>query len=305
MADCALPFYLPLQLESWHGLVLIKSEPSANFRFEFASARPWRTWLDALVNDPQRLPEARVLKTSKSVEVLETRLPLAPGSPPLKVICKQSKSSGIKDSLLGFLRPSPARNNFEKAQYLKRHHVGTALPLAFLENRKAKSSWLITEFLEDVVDLDSYVLTRLSRSELLIERHRRNAIIASIANLFRGLEKAGLYHRDMKASNILLAHTSNPTLPRRCCIVDLDGLKKRRPWRSKWKPIVRLAASLLQYPAITATDYARFLRDYMTECIQDRSAWRTHFHRLRKQAARYAQAAHKRKSNKLDGFSGS
>jgi hypothetical protein len=303
MGDNA-PLYSPLKLDGWKGLVLIKSGSSLGPQIDFASTEPWHTWLGMLVNDPGRLSEARVLKTSKTVEVLEVRVPLIPGSRPFKVICKQSKVNGIKDSLIGFWRPSAASRNFNKAQALQSHNIVTALPLAFMENRTARLSWLVTGFLEDVIDLDAYALTILSRAGAMVRRDRRNKIITSIGNLFLGLESAGLYHRDMKASNILLANAVNSTKPPRACIVDLDGLEKSRPWRSKWKPIVRLAASLLQYPAVTRADYARFLREYLVAGGEERRAWRTHYHRLRKQAARYAQAAQKRKSKKLDGFTG-
>ncbi len=305
MADSAIPSYVPFNLRKWNGLVLIKSGPLAGKPIQFSTPEAWRTWLETLVTDSHRLPEAKVLKTSKTVEVLHAQLPLVSGNPPGRVICKQAKTITFKDLLLRFIRASAARRNFNMAQALQRHNIATALPLAFLENPTTGSSWLVTEFLEDVVDLDAYVLMVLSRSTPMMKRCRRNVIIASIANLFRSLERAGFYHRDMKASNILLAHTADSMAAPESCIVDLDGLEKRRPWRSAWKPIVRLAASLLQYPAVTRTDYIRFLREYSGASGQDRSTWRSHYHRLRKQAARYARAAQRRKSNKLDGFSGS
>ncbi len=294
--------YVNIELDGWRGLVLINSRPSARNRLEMENADPWRAWLTMLVQNVQKLPEAKVLKTSDTVEVLEAQFPRNADERPLHVVCKHTKSRGIKDAITGFARTSAARRAFGRALLVQTAGIETAQPLAYLERKFPRTSWLITEYLEGVVDLDAYVLTCLSRVETRGDRARRNAIVHALVDLYQGFKSADLYHRDMKASNILLANTQGDSP--RACIVDLDGLEPTRLWRSEWKPIVRLAASLLQYPAVTRTDYARFLRDYLIAGGEDRRAWQTHFLRLRKQAARYAQAAHKRKSNKLEGFTG-
>lgn len=303
-----LPRYAVISIgDGWKGVALSSSCPSdvCGNVIVAPSIEQWRDWLGMLAHDSRQLSGVRVLKTSETVEVLETQLPRKSNADkPLRVICKQTKLRGVKDALFGFARPSATRHNFERARELQNAGIGTALPLAYLERKSPRSSWLITEFLDGVIDLDAYVLTVLSRAGAADNRDRRNAVLRALAELFRGLERASLYHRDMKASNILLVHANKPGVKPCACIVDLDGLATHRPWRSAWKPIVRLAASLLQYPAVSRADYARFLRDYLIAGGQYRFAWRTHFPRLRKQAARYAQAAHRRKSNKLDGFTG-
>ncbi len=304
MNDTQEPLYLAVDVENWKGEVLVQPAGEAGLPIHPNLGKRWREWLSSLINHPHSLPGVRVLKTSKTVEVLEARLALRDNETPVRVICKQVKIRGAKDALAGLFRRSSARRNFERASRLQKAGIGTATPLAWLERRSPRTSWLITEFLDDVIDLDAYVLTVLSRSTAGTDRALRNAIVRSLVEMFRGLQWGGLYHRDMKASNVLLANAGSKDNPPRVCIVDLDGLSTHRPWRSYWKPIVRLAASLLQYPAVTRTDYARFLREYLMEFGADRRAWRTHFTRLRKQAARYSQAAHKRKSDKLDGFSG-
>ena len=303
-----LPRYVRISIgDGWSGLALSSSYPtdSSENAIVAPSIEQWREWLDLLVQDRRRLPGARVLKTSESVEVIETQLPpRGDADKAVRVICKQTRLHGAWDAMVGFVRPSAARRNFERAQALHKAGIGTALPLAYLERRSSRASWLITEFLDGVMDLDAYVLTILSRAGSAENRTRRDVVIRAVAGLFCGLERAGLYHRDMKASNILLVHAGEQARSPRACIVDLDGLAAFRAWRSAWKPIVRLAASLLQYPAVTRTDYLRFLREYCSEIGQECCDWRTHLGRLRKQAARYAQAAQKRKSNKLDGFTG-
>lgn len=263
----------------------------------------WREWLEVLIRDHRKMPGLKVLKTSETVEVLEAQLPCEnEDEKPLRVVCKQSKVRGVKDRMAAAFRGSAARRNFDRASMLQSRGICTATPLAYVERHSPCTSWLVTEFLDGLIDLDAYVLTVLSRGGA--ERSRRISIIRCVAGLFGRLKWAGLYHSDMKASNILLANTGDPTVPPQAYLVDLDGLAPLRPWRSAWKPVVRLAASLMQYPSVRGTDYARFLREYMVAAGQDGRAWRSHFQRLRKQAARYARAASSRKHNKLDGYSG-
>ena len=292
------PEYASFSLGEWTGLTLMRGACAGT---PAAPPIEWK-WLERLVSDRGTLPGLRILKTSETVDIFEVRLPRGLDQDPLRVICKQTNTRGVKDGLAGLVRPSAARRNFERAKALQSARIGTALPLAYLERKSPRASWLITEYLEGVVDLDAYVLTVLSRSSTAIRQDRRVAIISALVGLCRGLERAGLYHRDLKASNILLANVQLD--PPRVFIVDLDGLNPTRPWRSAWKPMTRLAASLLQYSGVSSADYARFLREYLVADGQSSRAWRSHFHRLRKQAARYSQAAQNRKTKKLDGYAG-
>lgn len=293
------PYHAPIAFDGWTGRVLTQRCPSnvTDNKIEAPSAQTWREWLGMLVSRGTAMHGCKILKTSDSVHVIQTHLPGDGPSPGLAVVGKQSCSH----SLLDTLRPSPARRNFDRGLRLRAAGIATALPLAYLECRSPRGSWLITEYLDRVVDLDSFVLTILTRSDSSLTHARRSDFVKSIAALFRGLELAGLYHRDMKASNILLTLDSKGGAPR-ACIVDLDGLSPRRPWRSRWRPLTRLAASLFQYRMVNATDYARFLKSYLTAGGEDVSQWKTNFQRLRKEAARYSQAAQKRKRNKLDGY---
>lgn len=293
------PHHAPMAFDGWTGRVLTVRCPSGvtNHTIEPPSAEAWRDWLGMLVSRGTAMAECKILKTSDSVHVIHTHLPGDGMSRGLAVVAKQSRSHSPLDSL----RPSPARRNFDRGLRLRAAGIATALPLAYLECRSPRGSWLITEYLDRVVDLDSFVLTILTRSDSSLTHAHRSAILKSIAALFRGLERAGLYHRDMKASNILLTLDSKDGAPR-ACIVDLDGLSPRRPWRSRWKPLTRLAASLLQYRVVNATDYTRFLKSYLAAGGEDDSQWRTDFQRMRKDAARYSQAAQKRKRNKLDRY---
>jgi hypothetical protein len=214
------------------------------------------------------------------------------------VVAKRSHGRSFFDRL----QPSAARRNFERARRLRDAGIATAAPLACLERSSPPAAWLVTEFLDPVVDLDTLALTVLTRSNGGWSRHRRNGLIRKAAGLFCDLERAGLYHRDLKASNILVAPGEGDD-SLKACIVDLDGLAWWWPWRSRWKPVTRLAASLLPYKSVTRGDHVRFLRAYLAARGDDPARGLDGVRRMRRKAARYARAARKRKSNKLDGYS--
>jgi hypothetical protein len=89
-------------------------------------------------------------------------------------------------------------------------------------------------------------------------------------------------------------------------LVDLDGLHPRRWWdrRRRWQPLIRLGASLRDYPGLTRTDFARFLHRYLSQIGRPKAEWKTHFRRLTRDATEYAQRSQLRKTHKLDGFTG-
>lgn len=291
--------HTPIHIDDWSGVVL--SSPCVSDVTRRAIPEPtvsgWTQWLRLLIEKQAGIPGGKVLKTSNNVEVVQAYLPANDDNIAVSVVAKQIRTGSILDSL----RSTPAKRNFDRGLRLRDSGIATALPLALLEKRSPRASWLITEFLDTVMDLDTLVLRELSRLDTRWDRKRRSGLARALAQVFHNLECAGLYHRDMKASNILITQGSDNELPR-ACIVDLDGLARMWPWRSRWKPLVRFAASLLQYESVTTTDYARFLKEYLSVRGEDPASWPAHFRRLRKQAARYSQAARSRKIDKLDRF---
>ncbi len=284
--------------EGWSGRVLVEcAGPWAPILLPAVSAG--RDWLEQLVRDRASLSGYRVLKYSSTAEVAEALGPWN-GAPEagssMRVVCRRGLAEGWER-----LRATRPRRNFARAMTLLRCGVGTARPLALIERRRSRESWLVTEFLSDMMDLDQMVL-RLSSMPPAQIRSVKGSLIESVASLLAALDRAGLTHRDMKASNILISQDSDAE-PFGARIVDLDGLHRRR-WGKRRQPLVRLAASVLDAPSLTQSDFLRFLRQYLALTSPARDDWKSLFRRSARQARQYAERSTRRKGGKLDGYTG-
>jgi serine/threonine protein kinase len=134
----------------------------------------------------------------------------------------------------------------------------------------------------------------------------KTRVIACVSNLLARLRDAGLHHRDLKASNILLSGINAADAECRPVILDLDGLRlwTLRQTAAERFRLTRLAASLLQYKSITCADYARFLRSYLRASQRTDNGWRWWFREISRRASNYNRKAQGRKPDKLDGYTG-
>jgi hypothetical protein len=220
------------------------------------------------------------------------------------VACKHTWETGKWARLLRACRSGALHRQRTRAEALLRCGINTAQPLAIIERRTTGEAWLTTAFITGLVDLDEVALTRLAQFEAPRQRQVKSSLLAAVVDLCARLETDGLYHRDLKASNILLADWAGRDGPVRPYLVDLDGVLRRSRWRAarRWRPLVRLAASLADYTSITRTDYARFLKAYLAVSGAPSEDWKPRFRTLGKRIDQYVRRARLRKTDKLDGF---
>ncbi len=290
-----------------------------------SAARPlptvqqWETLLHQLTTDPTGLPGHTLLKYSRNGEVFRAKLAADDGA--IDVICKQSRVRAFYQRLGSAFVGSREHRNFDRALTLLEAGINTAVPLAVIQRRRPRrEAWLVTEFVPDLVDLDQVVLRLLPRLKCRRARRAKDTIIEAIADLLGRMERCGLTHRDLKASNILLNHWDGAAGPAAVWLVDLDGLGRRRFLQradvvnhrgrprglkpAARQPAARLAASLLSYTTVTRSDYCRFLQAYLVRTGSPPEAWKKHFRRLSRQASDYVRRARLRKAHKLDGYAG-
>ena len=263
----------------------------------------WREFLLDLIRDSAGPPGCEVLKWGMDGQVLRGWIAMMGVG--RQVICRQHRPAGGLKRIAGLFRSTPERKLLERAAWLLEAGIATARPLALLERGGFdKAGWLITDEVPDAVDLDQFVLTILPRLEPGDRRNAKRALGAALATLLEQLERRGLYHRDLKASNILLTDWCD-VARLRLWIVDLEGLRRRGWWGGRrWQPVVRLAASLLDYATITRSDFGRFLRVYLDRAGIPKTQWRARFGELGRKARVYREAARRRKQGKLDGYLG-
>ncbi|MFQ5494940.1 MAG: lipopolysaccharide kinase InaA family protein [Phycisphaerae bacterium] len=264
----------------------------------------WLPVLRQLITDASALPGRAVLKSSRDVRVIRAEVPCGQGL--LPIICKQTRARGLRRRAARRLQGSRERRNFARAVTLLGAGIRTPLPLALIERRSPSSAWLITHFVADLVDLDEMALRVLPQLEPAFSRAIKETATDAVVDLFDTLERHRLFHRDLKASNILLADLDHRARRAAAWIVDLDGLRRcvhLSPAR-RWQPLMRLGASLLDADTITRADHLRFLRRYLRRTRRPKSEWKAAFRRLAARAGRYRGRSARRKTHKLDGFTG-
>ncbi len=246
-----------------------------------------------------------MLKRSTSAQVFRTRLCVR--SRPLDVVCKQSCAQGGLRDVLARFRVSRERRTFDRGLALLRAGICTALPLAVLERRRPrKESWLITEALPGTADLErvcSGLLWELDPDRFVSVKR---LLAANLAALCRRMAARHVYHRDFKASNVLISDWDSDTTGPQPWLVDLDGIRigSGPDVSAEWRGIIRLAASLTESTAVTRTDRLRFLKAYLADRPNDRKRWKDHWRQLARGAARYLQRARGRKKGKIDAYTG-
>ncbi len=306
------PIRLP---DGWRGIVLTQCHGmapkdavqtgEARFRPNLPSPDRWHAFFAQITADPTALPGYTSLKYSGHSEVFKARLDSPRGS--LDLIVKRTRARGLRRRLAHALRPSRERRNFSRALMLLEAGINTGVPMAVLgRGWPRREAWFIAEFVPDLVDLDQVVLRLLPQ----LERHRihqiKAAIIEAIVDLLERMDGHNVSYRDLKASNIMLENVGGTGGPPSVWLVDLDGLHRPRSSSTvlRWRAVARLAASLLSYTSVTRTDYARFLKTYLARRGEPATSWRETFHELSRRATDYVRRARRRKTHKLDGYTG-
>lgn len=277
----------PIELPGgWSGKVLTGG-PLSNI-----SVGTWREALSHLISGANT-DGRTTLKRSKTTDLFRVRMEL--GSTSIEVVCKHVLARGR----------SRTTRQWDCATHLARLKINTALPLACIERTTpTREAWMITQAIPDVVDLERIAAGLLNELEPAHARKVKRTLTERVASLCRAIEAAGLYHRDFKASNILV---SDWDAAAQLWLVDLDGIHRRRFYHrdAPWRAIMRLAASVAGCHALTRTDSLRFLRTYLETTDSHADQWKHHWRRLQRAVADYNRRSQARKRGKIDGFNGS
>lgn len=167
---------------------------------------------------------------------------------------------------LGFLVfASPAIRSFRGALLLQEKGISTAAPLAAVEPRSwpgLGTSYYFAETVDDGRTL--YVLLeelqKKCRSGMSTLERRR--FLRDLSAFFCRVHSSGIYHRDLKGSNILARNGNGENFE--FVLIDLDGVRRSRifSWRKRINNLVQICRSR----HLSYRDKVFFLVNYSRRC---------------------------------------
>jgi tRNA A-37 threonylcarbamoyl transferase component Bud32 len=222
----------------------------------------------ALLREPDApfdCQSATLLKQSPSSHVACVEMRVAGARVP--VIYKRFNCSKPLDTLRATMHHSPALRAWHAGHGLIIRRIPTARPLAIMERivtPLVRETYLITQFIPQSQCLRDY-LNQLTTSLTPCERQARiRPLIVRLASVVRAMHDRNISHRDMKASNFLVAPGQSTSDGPDVYLIDLAGVLiwRNMPQERRLQNLSRMLVSLQSSAAFTRTDFLRFLFAY-------------------------------------------
>jgi hypothetical protein len=221
------------------------------------------------------------MKTSATTTVCRVHLPTEDGQH-LDVVCKRSRSRQRRRRLFSIFRTSRPMRTWRRAHMLLDRQISTARPLAVVERRRfglLLDSVIFTEFLRGAVNLENLLTVHMRGQDNRQAYRIKSQVSAALVAFLVRLRGVGLFHRDLKALNVIVQWDRTTGEPPRISLVDLDGIKPT--WMSLdggWKHmLMRLNVSVDAFRRVHRTDRLRLLKTFLkasSKPIPWKQAWR-------------------------------
>lgn len=219
--------------------------------------------LRAVLENPDAVfaqPGTRVLKDGKTSTVAAFELPSPAG--PVPVVLKRVNVRTAAEPLKNFVRRSAVVRSWVNGHTLRDRSLPTPRPLAVFQRYRRglpTEGYLLTEVVPAAVPLDA--------APGCVPR----GVLVDLARTLRAMHDRGVSHRDLKASNVLLANGRDPVL------IDLVGVRTVAAVgvARRAKELARLNASFLAAPAVTRAERLRFLRAYLAAGPAFQVGWKS------------------------------
>jgi tRNA A-37 threonylcarbamoyl transferase component Bud32 len=232
---------------------------------------------ETLMRLPELLlhPACKTIKSEKKIKVV--RLPLRIGRTITSVYVKQHNALFFRHRLGSLFCASAALRALSGAATLLQEGYATARPIAAVEYRRrgilVKSFYLAEEI------AGARTITNYWREHVLslkgMERHlKRWTVLRALAGLLKSLHAKGIYHNDLKASNILVRDKGAST-DVVFSLIDLQGVKKcfHVSQRRRIKNLAQLNRTLGNY--LSRTERLFFIKSYGGDQSYDRNKKRS------------------------------
>ncbi len=213
-----------------------------------------------LAQDPEKLfsdKDSTIIKDSTTTSCLVFKPMGFEGS----VFLKRFNVKGYFHILKNIFRNSRGKRVWKTANILIKNHIPTPEPLLFLEEKKSGitfKSYFFSRFLTSTTTLDRYISTTF----IQLDAGRQSDIISMAASQIRFMHDNGIYHRDLKAKNILISTQPDNTI--KLFFTDLDSAQilKNIAFKKMARDIARLNCSFLDTTVVTKKHRLWFIRQY-------------------------------------------
>ena len=235
----------------------------------------------ALLRDPDapfRVASAEVLKDSPSSDVV--CLPMTIGDTRAPEIYKRFNCPKRLDALRATLHHSPALRAWHAGHGLLIRRIPTPRPLAVIERLHGpfvRESYLITQAIPGATSLKDYLEEIVARLSPVARRHRIRWLLAELGRFLRQMHERNISHRDMKASNFLLAPADPVVETPMIYLIDLAGVQIWRtlPASRRVQNLTRVVTSLQSYSLLSRADFLRLLCAYQPGALRHRERWKS------------------------------
>jgi len=221
--------------------------------------------LDLLYNPDRAFsePVSTIIKDSHTTS--SCFMPLQIAGEKFELYIKRYNYQNIFYALKNLFRTSRGKRVWKVANGFVLRTIPIPLPIAFLEQRKGgvlTKSFFITQKIDQSIPLITLFQKGLSNAPTETAKIK-NELLQQVARILRRMHEQGIWHRDLKASNLLVQKKAGQK--EKLYLLDLDGTRIKRKIRNKdrTKDLARLNASLLDTKTISMPDRVRFLKYYL------------------------------------------
>jgi len=219
-------------------------------------------------------PGCQIIKDQRKIKVGRLTLPLAGRS--RTIFVKRYNSFSLRYKLASPFIQSGAFRSLRGAAILRAAEIPTARPVAAVENRRGGAltkSFFLSEEIAGGETVDAYWRGRLLGAKGPQGIALRRRFLAELAQLFKTLHAAQIYHDDLKDANILAAADGGES-GLRLFLLELEGVAglAQLSARRKVKNLVQINRTLGRY--LRRPEKVFFLKNYLGSGFAERSSRR-------------------------------
>ncbi len=242
-----------------------------------------------LLQDPGQAfsaPGRRMIKNSNTTS--SCILPAMIAGDAAGIFFKRYNYQSALYALKYLVRASRGKRTWKAAHALLARGVPTPEPVAYGEKRRGRmlrESFFVTRAIAHAIPL-SALLAEAGPGAREGYTFDRAAFIRRAALLVRMMHERGIWHRDLKAGNILVEPIPGGGM--QLYLTDLDGIRVKDTVRraERIRDLARLNRSLIASPALSVRDRHRFLQCYLGAGRRGDATLRAYWEEIRRETSK-------------------